>query len=62
MEDMKVVMRVEQPGTVTIDLDEYRELIKKAVRFDMILAHTKASGFIGTAEKVIFGLIKEDGE
>lgn len=47
-------------GTVTIALEEYRELIRKSLKYDLLRAQTLEKSYIPQDERVLFEIKKEE--
>ena len=49
-----------EQGTVTITQEEYKELIRKSLRYDMLREIAQDGGYLTDRERMIYGIKKED--
>ena len=45
-----------ETGTVTITQEEYKELIRKSLRYDMLHEIAQDGGYLTDKERVIYGI------
>lgn len=49
-------------GNITIPIKRFEELLYKEAAYEMKRQELKASGYMGTTDKVLFGLCEEPAE
>lgn len=47
-------------GTITITQEEYRGLINKSLKYDMLKEMAQKSGYLTEQERFIFGIKKDE--
>lgn len=46
--------------TVTITLEEYRELIRKSLKYDLLRAQTLGQSYMSSDDRILFDIKKEE--
>ena len=46
-------------GEMLIQTEEYKELIEKALKYDLLKKHLSERGFLTDVEKLLYGIEKE---
>lgn len=47
-------------GTITITQEEYRELVRKSLKYDFLYEMAKKSSYLTDREKLVFGIREEE--